>query len=157
MKAIYAVHKQGGRFLLGIKPNSFDLTAWSQQRTDSNVQSDFTSLVEEPMLDSLSVDELVEMANDLIAILRKRTDEPVVVKYSEDVTIEVRPADDDDRVLVSAKGRGDTVVNYQTDGLVVDVYAEEELGSLSSDWFDNADLTALEEGSSDVRASVSLR
>ncbi len=141
MKALFAVHKDGSRSFIGIKTDGFDMETWANERTESMNLFEFTHLVEEPLLESLSVNELVEMTNELMAALRKRTDEPVVVTYSEDVTIEVRPEEDDDRVLVSAKGRGDTVVNYQADGLVLDVYSECELGALCSKWFDNADLT----------------
>jgi len=140
MNAIFGVHNQRGRVLVGLKSNSMTLAAWARQREAQLTHFDGASLKEHPLLDTLSVDELVEITNDLIATLRKRTGDPVVIKYSEDVTIEVRPEEDDSRVLVSAKGRGDTVVNYQSDGLVLEVYAEEEIGTLSSSWFDNADL-----------------
>jgi len=140
MNAIFGVHNQRGRVLVGLKSNSMTLAAWARQREAQLTHFDGASLKEHPLLDTLSVDELVEITNDLIATLRKNVDEPVVIQYAEDITIEVRPDDDDDRVLVSAKGRGDTVVNYQSDGLVLDVYAEEEIGTLSSSWFDNADL-----------------
>lgn len=146
MNAIFAAHNQRGHVLVGIKSSSMDLAAWAKQRETALKHLDVGSLEERPLLDTLSVDELVEITNDLIATLRKRTGDPVVIKYSEDVTIEVRPEEDDNRVLVSCKGRGDTVVNYQSDGLVLDVYAEEEIGTLSSSWFDNADLTAFENG-----------
>lgn len=140
MKALFAVSKDGSRMFIGIKTDSFDTAGWAKERVESMKMLEFTSLQEEPLLEALSVNELVEMTNELMAALRQKTEEPVVIRYAEDVTIEVRPADDDDRVLVSAKGRGDTVVNYQADGLVLDVYAEEEIGTLSSSWFDNADL-----------------
>jgi putative heme iron utilization protein len=146
MKALYAVHKDGSRMFIGIKPDGFDVDAWTKERVESLKLLEFTHVVEEALLESMSVNELVEMTSELMAALRQKAEEPVVIQYAEDVTIEVRPADDDDRVLVSAKGRGDTVVNYQADGLVLDVYAEEELGTLSSSWFDNADLTALKDG-----------
>lgn len=144
MKAIFAVHKDGGRMLVGIKSNSFDMLTWAQERAEALKLLDFVHLVEEPLLESLSVNELVEMTNDLIATLRRRAEEPVVVKYADDITFEVRPHDDDNRVLVCAKGRGDTVVNYQADGLVIDVFAEDEIGTLSSKWFDNSDLLVSE-------------
>jgi len=140
MKAIFAKHQDGSRMLIGIKSNGIDVPDLVKQRAEQLKLLGFTGLVETPLLGALSVNELVEMTNDLIAALRKNVDEPVVIQYAEDITIEVRPDDDDDRVLVSAKGRGDTVVNYQSDGLVLDVYAEEEIGTLSSSWFDNADL-----------------
>lgn len=142
MKAIFAVHKDGGRMLVGIKSNSFGMLTWAQERAEALKLLDFVHLVEEPLLESLSVNELVEMTNDLIATLRRRAEEPVVVKYADDITFEVRPHDDDNRVLVCAKGRGDTVVNYQAEGLHLEVYAEEEIGSLSNGWYGNVDLVS---------------
>lgn len=140
MKAVFAIRNDGARMLVGIKQDDFDVPGLIEQRAATLKQNGFTTLVEEPLLEALSVNELVEMTNDLIAALRDAADEPVVIRYAEDVTIEVRPNDDDDRVLVSAKGRGDTIVNYQPEGLVVDIHAEEEIGTLSSTWFDNSDL-----------------
>jgi hypothetical protein len=58
---------------------------------------------------------------DLIARLRQSTIEPVSIQYSNEVDFEVRPASDDDRIIVGRKDWGDTVVNYTTEGLILDV------------------------------------
>lgn len=64
-----------------------------------------------------------------IALLRSVCIEPVSIKFGTDIDVEVRPAGDDDRVLVGRQNWGYTRVNYTPDGLVLDVYAEGELNA----------------------------
>lgn len=59
-----------------------------------------------------------------LALLRELTKEPVSIRYGEHVDFEVRPAGEDDRLLVGRKDWGHTNVNYTHEGLVVDVWRE---------------------------------
>ena len=67
-----------------------------------------------------------------IALLRKVCIEPMSIKLSESIDIEVRPKNDDDRVLIGRSGWGYTVVNYTAEGLIMDVYAEGNLQPVHS-------------------------
>ena len=62
-----------------------------------------------------------------IAYLRTVIDEPVSIKYGAHVDFEVRPDNDDDRLLVGRFGWGFTTVNYTSEGLIVDVLGEGSL------------------------------
>lgn len=140
MNAIFAIHKNGTRMLAGLKCSADEECEVLQQRIAVLKSLGYTDLEEKPLFETLNVKQLVDMANELFAVLREKAEEPVVVHYSDDITLEVRPNDDDDRVLVSAEGRGDTVVNYIDDGLAIDVYAREELDAVMSTWICNSDL-----------------
>ena len=59
-----------------------------------------------------------------ISLLRKVCIEPMSIKLSESIDIEVRPKSDDDRVVIGRSGWGYTVVNFTAVGLIMDVYAE---------------------------------
>lgn len=142
MKAIHLIHESGARLLVGHRPSDFDTKAYAEEKAEAMKQLNIIRVMEEPLIKSLSTQDLVSLIDELVAELRQRIEEPVVIHYSEGVGIEVRPASDDDRIIVLAKGRGDTIVNYQADGLAVDVFTEEEIVALCSNWFDNADLTA---------------
>lgn len=145
MKAIHLIHKSGTRLLVGLRPSSFDVTAYAEANAEAMKQLDIIRVTEESLLDTVPTEDMVNLVNELVAELRQRVEEPVCISYAEGILLEVRPISDDDRVIVMAKGRGDTVVNYQSDGLAIDVYADEEIGTLSSNWFDNADLSADED------------
>jgi hypothetical protein len=67
-----------------------------------------------------------------LALLRAVCIEPVSLKYTKEIDIEIRPAADDDRLLIGRAGRGYTVVNYTPDGLSLDVLAEHELDPVYS-------------------------
>lgn len=60
-----------------------------------------------------------------IARLRELAIEPVSIRYADQVSIEVRPASDDDRLLVCHATMGHTNVNFMDEGLVVDVWPNE--------------------------------
>lgn len=140
MNAIFAIHKNGTRMLAGLKCSADEECEVLQQRIAVLKSLGYTDLEEKPLFETLNVKQLVDMADELFAVLRGKAEEPVVVHYSDDITLEVRPNDDDDRVLVSAEGRGDTVLNYTEDGLAIDVYAREELDAVMSTWICNSDL-----------------
>ena len=75
-----------------------------------------------------------------IALLRQACNEPISIKLSEKIDIEVRPANEDDRVLVGRSDWGYTVVNYTTEGLILDVIAEGDIESLHMVNFHGRDL-----------------
>ncbi len=78
-----------------------------------------------------------------IALLRQACNEPISIKLSEKIDIEVRPADEDDRVLVGRSDWGYTVVNYTTEGLILDVIAEDELEPVYTTSIHKSDLEVL--------------
>lgn len=75
-------------------------------------------------------DDLIKLISNSIARLRQVIDEPVSIQWAEDVEIEVRPAFDDDRVLVGRKDWGSTIVNYTSEGVILDVVAEGDVSSV---------------------------
>lgn len=75
-----------------------------------------------------------------IALLRKVAIDPMSIKFANNIDIEVRPEADDDRVLVGCSGLGHTVVNYTTEGLILDVFGHEELSPIHTASFCDADL-----------------
>ncbi len=81
-----------------------------------------------------------------IALLRKVCVDPMSIKISENIDIEVRHEEDDDRVLVGRTGWGHTVVNYTKEGLVLDVFGHEELAPVHTASIYADDLEPPEEG-----------
>lgn len=73
-------------------------------------------------------------AEQALAALRAAIEEPVLVRYSEHVTLEVRPAaeHEDERVQVCREGWGWTCVNYTHEGVIVDVFDNANVESLST-------------------------
>jgi hypothetical protein len=86
---------------------------------------------------------LAHQLESLLAQLRRVAIEPMSIQYSKDVDIEIRPDADDDRVLVGRKDWGETIVNYTTEGLVVDVCRQNEITVLSTQCFYQEDLVEL--------------
>lgn len=86
---------------------------------------------------------LANQLEQLLVQLRRVAIEPMSINYSKTVDIEIRPATDDDRVLVGRKGWGDTVVNYTTEGLIVDVYRQNEITALNTWCFFQEDLVEI--------------
>lgn len=78
-----------------------------------------------------------------IALLRMTCDEPISIKLSDKIDIEIRPTQDDDRVLVGRSDWGYTVVNYTTEGLILDVIAEDELEPVYTTSIHKSDLEVL--------------
>ena len=80
-----------------------------------------------------------------IAELRELAIDPVDIVFSEGVSFEVRPAEDDARLVVFCAGKGATSVNYGGAGLAVKVFAESDLEPLQELVFCDADIVAPEE------------
>lgn len=80
-----------------------------------------------------------------IAELRRISQDPFMIPFdtSGELGIELRPIEEDDRVTVSCRFMGDTVVNYGEEGLVIDVFSADRalLEPLKSMWFDASDLS----------------
>ncbi len=84
------------------------------------------SSIEQPSLSNqFVVDALRGEIETRIARLRELAIEPVGIRYTDHVSIEVRPAGEDDRLLVCHATMGHTNVNYMDEGLVVDVWPNE--------------------------------
>lgn len=84
--------------------------------------------------------KLTEEIDKNIANLRRIISEPVVIHYTDKVSIEIRPQGDDDRINVNCTGKGFTTVHYTDDGLIVDVFAEGSTDADEGVWLDNAEL-----------------
>lgn len=92
-----------------------------------------------------------------IAYLRTVIDEPVSIKYGAHVDLEVRPDNDGDRLLVGRDGWGFTVVNYTSEGLIVDVISEGSLDPIYTASIYAEDLEAEWESTSTEPASSTTR
>lgn len=68
-----------------------------------------------------NVEALTKQIEANIALLRSATLEPVSIAVSDKTDIELHPGVDE-RVVVGRVGWGDTVVNYTSEGLILDVY-----------------------------------
>lgn len=73
--------------------------------------------------------ELIAEINRLVLQTRKQVIEPFSIQVNDQVDVELRPLADDARVIVGHKEWGHTVVNYTTEGVIVDTYAHESLDS----------------------------
>ena len=72
-------------------------------------------------------DEVKTLSREIaekIARLRVIAVDPVDIAYGEELSFEVRPNSDNDRLMVFHKDRGFTNVNYTHEGLILDVYPE---------------------------------
>lgn len=72
-----------------------------------------------------TVETLRKEIESRISLLRDLVKEPVSIRYGHRVSFELRPAGDDDRLLVCHESMGHTNVNYMAEGLVVDVWPNE--------------------------------
>ncbi len=86
------------------------------------------------------VQAIVARIESDLALLRQLSNEPTSIKLSEKIDFEVRPANDDDRVIVGCADRGYTVVNYTSEGLILDVIAEGEIEPTHTASFHASDL-----------------
>ena len=77
-----------------------------------------------------------------ISELRQVIVEPVSLKLWGDLDMEIRPALDDDRVLIGHRGRGFTLINYTQKGLILDVTSENEIEPFFTTTVFAEDLTA---------------
>lgn len=83
----------------------------------------------------------VDEIEQLIAALRRRIAEPELIRFTDNVQVEIRPINDDDRVSVFPSGnRGFTTVNYTHECLIVDV-VDARTDVVSTLCLDNPDLT----------------
>ncbi len=80
----------------------------------------------------LEAKDLVTRIEADIVRLRDVCIDPMSIKIAPHLDIEVRPAEDDDRVLVGREGWGCTVVNFTSEGLMLDVFRHEELEPIHS-------------------------
>jgi len=91
--------------------------------------------------------ELVRSISQSIARLRQIAVDPVSVPLWGALDMEVRPQDDDDRVLIGRKDWGFTTVNYTHEGLILDVIAEGEAAAcVHTACIGTEDLTMPDEG-----------
>lgn len=87
--------------------------------------------------------QTISQIEDAIARLRQAAKDPVSIRISENIDIELRPASEsDERVLVGCKEYGVTVVNYAADGLILDVLQEGDGKVIWTGNFDRGDLSA---------------
>lgn len=87
--------------------------------TDSDFEANEAS-------DRARVEVLLNGVASGMAQLRAVIEEPVSLGYSENVYLEVTPASHDERVNVCNHDLGWTTVNYTHEGLVVDVFSNDE-------------------------------
>ena len=72
----------------------------------------------------LAAHQLIERIQRDIAELRACAIDPMSIQLTDVIDIEIRPSSEDDRVLVGRKGWGYTVVNYTSEGLILDVFPD---------------------------------
>ncbi len=92
-----------------------------------------------------------KIAADL-ARLREISVDPVSIVVSDMIDIELRPASEGNRVLIGRSGWGHTVVNYTAEGLILDVFGEDEIRHLHTACVSEEDLSTSQEASTDVPA-----
>ena len=71
-----------------------------------------------------TADQLIERIQRDIAALRGSIVDPVSIQFTDVIDIEIRPSSEDGRVLVGRKDWGYTVVNYTSEGLILDVFPD---------------------------------
>ncbi len=83
-----------------------------------------------------------QAAEQAIAYLRRNSDEPFSIELCDGIDVEVRPITEDQRITVGCEGQGYTIVNYTSEGLIVDVYSADQssLEPCASMALDRADL-----------------
>lgn len=69
-----------------------------------------------------TADQLVERIQQDIAALRACAVDPMSIQLTDVIDIEICPNSEDNRVLVGRRGWGYTVVNYTSEGLILDVF-----------------------------------
>lgn len=69
----------------------------------------------------MTLEERIKAVNEHLVAIRAEALEPVLLNYGT-VNIEIRPADDDDRINVGKEDWGFTTVNYTHEGVIVDVF-----------------------------------
>lgn len=71
-----------------------------------------------------TIEQLIQDANNAIAELRERAEQPFSIKVSSNIDVEIRPLSEDERVTVGCKDLGHAIVNFTSEGLILDVYAD---------------------------------
>lgn len=89
---------------------------------------------------SLELQELIARVQRDVAQLRQIAIDPVDIAYGENISFEIRPASEGDRLNVYRKDWGTTCVNYTDEGLILDVFPEESMECLHTASIDSADL-----------------
>lgn len=89
----------------------------------------------------MTVDEIIRRITSDLNYLRTCIAEPVYVPLWANLTIEVRPDNDADGLLVCHDGMGYTFINYTPEDLVIEVYANEDINPVHSAYLDKGDLT----------------
>lgn len=97
------------------------------------------------MTHTLTAEKLKQRIEADLAQLRLVAEEPISIQLTDVIDMEVRPKDDDDRVLVGRTGWGYTIVNYTSEGLIVDVIAQDELEPVHTAALLSSDLTQEED------------
>lgn len=110
-----------------------ELPEWSTQQEVPTVKPKAPAVKQD-------VQAIVARIEADLVLLRQLSDEPTSIKLSEKIDFEVRPANDDDRVIVGCADRGYTVVNYTSEGLILDVIAEGEIEPTHTASFHASDL-----------------
>nr|WP_158386596.1 hypothetical protein [Comamonas testosteroni] len=80
-----------------------------------------------------------------IAKLRAITNDPVSIKLSEIIDIELSPSTEGERIYIGRKGWGDTSVNYIDRGLLLDVYSADQTEAIHSVFCPKKDIEKFED------------
>jgi hypothetical protein len=82
--------------------------------------------------DDFTVDEVRRGVELGIDQFRSMLNQPGSIALSGGLEIELRPSDEDDRILIAKNGLGHTVVTYTDKGLFVDAYPEDQIDAVGS-------------------------
>lgn len=74
----------------------------------------------------ITVDQLRAEAENTIAYLRTVIDDPTEIRIGRHTSLEVRPVNEGDEVIVFRKDWGGTKVNYTEEGVILDVFSADE-------------------------------
>lgn len=80
----------------------------------------------------VDIETLRQVAELALSRLRDALEEPVLVKYSQHVSLEIRPSSEKgvELVQVCREGWGWTCVNYTSEGLILDVFNDTSIESI---------------------------
>lgn len=107
-------------------------------------------LIDEPSVPAVQQEKPIEQLRAEVeaglAELLRRIDEPMSINYGDKVYLEVCPPKHyGERVNVCHRELGWTCINYTSEGLILDVFNQQDHESLQSYAFDRDDLMAHEE------------
>lgn len=83
--------------------------------------------------------------NMAILELRSEAVEPFSLRINDVIDVELHPAKESNRVLVGRAGMGRTVVNYTDEGVIVDVFGEDEIDPVHTVAIHSSDLVAYQD------------